>query len=189
MNIVPESSPDLVTSIGHNMALPPPTGPIVYSETTATPPPPPPLPPSEDADASLNASNTLTQEEEAAKAMEEASIEDEDEDKTPTKKVKGKGKNWCANPKICPRKQIPEGYPMIREGTRPGVAGTGPWRKARQEDGEVGLHLNYERFNATTGPFPPSHCGCVPPPTPPASSSGAGRNHVNQFRISTVVQT
>ena len=82
MNIVHESSPDLVTSIGHNVALPPPSGPITYPETAATPPPP-----SASEGVDLNASNTLTQEqeEEAARELERANIEDEGWDKTPTK--------------------------------------------------------------------------------------------------------
>ena len=78
---------------------------------------------------------------------------------------------------------------------------------ARREDGEPHLLTDYRRFSPTEGPFPPSNCGCLPPPpvtstpalvtstttstttttttptTDTMTSTSSGRTHVNQFRI------
>ena len=99
-------------------------------------------------------------------------------DRTPTKedgpKDTGRGKKFgCSNPQVCPRTQIPPGHPMVRDGSRPGVQGTGPWRMAIREQGEPSLLYDYARFSPTNGPFPPSDCGCIPTSAPATSTTAA----------------
>ena len=127
----------------------------------------------------LNASNTLTQEQEArAQAEEEeeeqevdpeaeTEAEAENSDATPTKKEKGKGKEgggckW----EECPRRRIPLGFPMVREGSG--------WRMARREEGEPRILQDQAKFDPYTGPFPPSDCECLRTRTPaPAAAAPA----------------
>ena len=152
----------------------------------------------------LNASNTLTQEQEdeAARALAGAQIEEEgdrevdpdaetaaeDSDATPTRKEKGKGKGckWDE----CPRRRIPLGFPMVREGSGSGQQGSGPWRMARKAEGEPFVLQEFVKFDPLTGPFPPSDCECLGTGTPtPASSAVTATTGAPASTTTTAVTT